>query len=425
VCSLLNAAIGAGMVSPKTDELVAAIKAARAASSTTSGHHLLDQSDCPTAAILFRQGRPCTLRAREPLSTSRSNNDLFTGLQVLRLAAASSVLVAHGIHYALDKKVLLGDVIRDSPHFLPTFGVCSFFVISGFLMGKLGEETRPLSFVLHRVMRIYPAFWAAVALTAVAAFVLGRPLDLDPAILTLLPTGVVKTPLHVEWTLVFEVFFYAVMTIYCALGSQVLRKAVVLAWLVAIIVRSQWPYEDVSQMWPDYSQIGLMTTNAFFIAGLIAWWFRRIADHRPILIFALGVGSIAITWFWSAPWWLPGFILSAAGFALIVMVIASRRVGAWFARSSMLVKGGNASYGIYLMHVFPITSFYALAPLTGWLGCLAAILIAVAIGTMFGLAEHHFYGRMKRWLDHVIGDADNALHSALASERFAAIRRGF
>ena len=37
VCSLVNAAIGAGKLSLKTEELVAAIKATRAAWSTTFG----------------------------------------------------------------------------------------------------------------------------------------------------------------------------------------------------------------------------------------------------------------------------------------------------------------------------------------------------------------------------------------------------
>ena len=47
-----------------------------------------------------------------------------------------------------------------------SLAVGGFFVLSGFLLARSGERTGPTRFLWHRVLRIYPAFWTCLIVTA-------------------------------------------------------------------------------------------------------------------------------------------------------------------------------------------------------------------------------------------------------------------
>ena len=53
-------------------------------------------------------------------------------------------------------------------------GVDMFFTISGFVVLLSAWGRRPRDFVISRVVRLYPAFWTAVTITAVVVILLGR-----------------------------------------------------------------------------------------------------------------------------------------------------------------------------------------------------------------------------------------------------------
>src|SRR4029077_572200 len=88
---------------------------------------------------------------------------LFDGL---RAAAALGVLFAHCAAATLAGSTLLGHAIGDFQ-----MGVTVFFVISGFLLYRpfvAGDMTgrgapRTLTFYRRRALRIFPAYWFALA----------------------------------------------------------------------------------------------------------------------------------------------------------------------------------------------------------------------------------------------------------------------
>lgn len=96
------------------------------------------------------------------LAHGRANN-----FQLVRLAAATAVVLFHS--YALTDHWTDEPLWQRVPEFnFGALGVACFFVISGFLVTQSWlSRRRVMPFVAARVLRIYPALVAAVALTVV------------------------------------------------------------------------------------------------------------------------------------------------------------------------------------------------------------------------------------------------------------------
>ncbi len=91
--------------------------------------------------------------------------------------------------------------------------------------------------------------------------------------LTLLPLGDVPRPLgSIEWTLVYEVFFYALVALVWTARSNRILGGFCLAWAVAITVVAV-----VSPSWgagftPTFPRIALSAYNYAFIGGVLAFY---------------------------------------------------------------------------------------------------------------------------------------------------------
>jgi peptidoglycan/LPS O-acetylase OafA/YrhL len=98
------------------------------------------------------------------------------GIGTLRVLLALMVVVSHSFE--------LGGFGPDpwaqatGTDTLGVIAVCSFFLLSGWLVGRSAERSDPLTFFTKRVRRLLPAFWASLLLVAVMATVV-RP-DLGP-----------------------------------------------------------------------------------------------------------------------------------------------------------------------------------------------------------------------------------------------------
>ena len=105
-----------------------------------------------------------------------------SGVQALRAIAALFVVVQHAVYYAS----LSAGVDRPIFMYWGDIGVSTFFVISGYVMVMCLPQGR--MFMVWRVARIYPGFWAAVILSAVVYSLTGSFWQLDWYSLSLLPT---------------------------------------------------------------------------------------------------------------------------------------------------------------------------------------------------------------------------------------------
>jgi peptidoglycan/LPS O-acetylase OafA/YrhL len=100
-------------------------------------------------------------------------NSRLIGLDLLRFAAASLVLVAHSNNFG-DAGIIFDKIPDVFFFFIPTgwVAVDIFFVLSGFLVSGLlfreAAQTGTVSlsrFLIRRGFKIYPAFWVMIACT--------------------------------------------------------------------------------------------------------------------------------------------------------------------------------------------------------------------------------------------------------------------
>lgn len=317
---------------------------------------------------------------------------MLVGLQLLRFSAALLVLVFHIALYAKWFKVIPGPP-SDVPIMIGAAGVTLFFALSGFLMARLAETMPAGRFILHRIARIYPPFFAAVALIAMLQFILlGSATPFDPLILTLLPTGSSRSPLSVEWSLVYEVFFYGVIALLCLIRNRIILRGAVLGWATVLIIVKVVGL-TASPMWPAGIEIVVSGQNLVFVAGMIAFWLRDLVRPFPALAAVGAVVGLHTAYPQNAALLETAFIIVPA---LLVLAFSAVKISVFRATIN---RAGDASYGIYLLHVPVLTLCYALLPGAGALTVAATFLIALCFGGTFGLIEHKGYLWMRERLD--------------------------
>lgn len=172
--------------------------------------------------------------------------DVLPGIQVLRAVAALMVVIHHA-----ELGTVMGFALGARHLFLVgSAGVDVFFVISGFIMlvssrRLFGTKGAPATFLMRRVIRIVPLYWAMttvyVAGFLLAPSLLGRSVSAGTMATSyafwphLGLDGTFHPILVVGWTLNYEMFFYALFAVAVLLQRG---RAVILltAALVAVVV---------------------------------------------------------------------------------------------------------------------------------------------------------------------------------------------
>ncbi|RSS79747.1 acyltransferase [Streptomyces sp. WAC06614] len=287
-------------------------------------------------------------------------------LDALRIAAAVAVMVYHytfsGPAGGLTSLSFpgLSQVTRYG-----YLGVDAFFMISGFVVLLSAWDRTPRQFLTSRAVRLYPAYWAAVTLTAVVCVVLGAGRFSVSgaqylANLTLFnaPLGVANVDV-VYWTLWAELRFYLVVLALVLIGLSRRRVTAALwVWLGAavlietgllpttagrvleVLVQAQWAHYFIAGMalclmykyGPDRSVLALVLA-AFGNALYQGLAFARTVGARYDQAFSPVVIASVIT----------VIFLVLAGIALG----RTHRLGRpWFA------KIGALTYPLYLLHAY-------------------------------------------------------------------------
>jgi acetyltransferase len=301
------------------------------------------------------------------------------GLDGLRGLAALAVVVLHVWMYTdantSGRSVLVDAVIGEM-----RVAVGLFFVLSGFLLARpwiaaaRGERARPDlgRFALKRFARIAPAYWLALAGAFVVFHGSGHGREGGPGVLPVFAVfmenmfastrGKLDPPM---WSLGIEVMFYAALPLIgWALVAAAVRSRravagplVVCAALVALNVA--WMAAGTLGHWPPTTMWTLPTYLALFACGIAAAVVAR--DRRPGRVAGaalLGAGWLAVLvngWWHSSGTGVPGHIVgdlpAAAGFAIVVGVVATRPPG--LLASAPFRALGALSYGVYLWH-YPV-----------------------------------------------------------------------
>lgn len=304
-------------------------------------------------------------------------------LQWLRGAAALFVLVSHASHQAsflFDYPALT----RSFNHGFAVLGVAIFFAISGALMADIIKTTSPYDFLIHRVIRIYPLLIvSSIVLPAVFFGIYG----IDLRALSLVPIGD-KGNFRlgdVEWTLIFELFFYVAIFFVSLLGFVRKLEAIAVGAIVLTVIGAVVRPEIQGAIFVKIYELPLMTATAAFAGGLLIPKLIAMKAFQPGLTgVALACAMLATT--------IDEIgicrLLGSFSAVLIVGIVISHDQHADDANllCRAATKLGDWSYAIYLCHMtvltFVFTSVSAPSVLAWILAMVASILVAIPLGML-------------------------------------------
>ncbi len=201
-----------------------------------------------------------------------ANASRFQELDVLRGLAAVAVLLFHYLTRYDQKYIPRGDVpfgFADG-----AYGVHLFFVISGFVIFMTLSRCKTASeFLVSRLSRLYPAYWAAALLTCAVGTWWPLPgqhytvMQLLTNLTMLQGFGRVAPIDGVYWTLNVELCFYAVMLALFASGLLASTVRLSVVWLAAAAGTHLLSYLGFAV--PEtIRQVFVLKYAALFVAGI-------------------------------------------------------------------------------------------------------------------------------------------------------------
>jgi len=255
-------------------------------------------------------------------------------------------------------------------------GVDVFFVISGFIMVWVTQniEASPKTaqrFLMQRVVRIYPLWWVCVSFVALYFFLAhGVPAhpDFVPAneswgyyvrSLLLLPQE--RAPLLTEgWTLIHELFFYAVFTLIIAVKFRSKLKLAMVIWTVLTAIGLALDWQEVH---PALNII-FNPLSFLFIAGAFVAELSLTSRYQKYAGWVLGAAGLAILTLL-----LTGTLDKSSRVLQLILplslllwsVVALEQSGKLKVRRE-LVFLGDISYALYLTHPLVILGWRAVRP---------------------------------------------------------------
>lgn len=339
---------------------------------------------------------------------TQANNPATTpmrldGLQVGRAVAALTVVIGHAVDHVLHGQV--------GPEWQlgARYGVTLFFIISGFIMAQTTGtgSFSATGFLSRRIRRVVPIYWfvtllvAALAILAPSMFK-STVFDIRHLLTSLFfipfydpidPTSI-SPMFRLGWTLNYEMFFYVAFAATFAL--RLTTRAVVLTLLFGtLIVIGQFHSFDAA-IPQFYTRIDTLGFVAGVWLGVLNLRNRLSADPRVAA--ALFVGSTIalgyIGFHYSAlrnvpmtQVWL--VIVCAAHVALLLIMVDYRQNRI----SAPLLYIGDASYSIYLFHMFAIGAASAVAHRLPASFLPPIIVLSAISGIVAGLIAYRFIER--------------------------------
>ncbi|WP_448624888.1 acyltransferase family protein [Geodermatophilus sp. URMC 64] len=298
-------------------------------------------------------------------------------LDVIR---GTAIVLALGWHFSGPSGNVVIDVLQWPGKQFGWAGVDLFFVLSGFLMGRivLGEHARTGTFdgrrfTVRRIFKLWPVLYLFLAVHALfGAEPLGSYLWQN----ALHVQNYAGTSLSHLWSLAVEEHFYLALALLFPVfarrrGSLKLLAGILVGVLVAALVfRVTGSLAGVSEtrlQWRTHFRVDSLAAGVLLAVASVRWpeWFAGLLQRRRLWlgVTALGVGFLATVG-------KSGPVGSTVGFTVAYLTAAAVLLllyqAAWVPRmrwvTAPMAALGRFSYGIYIWHVF------AAQLALGWLG---------------------------------------------------------
>lgn len=292
------------------------------------------------------------------------------GLQYFRAVAASLVVFYHAAN-AFGPKAYFPVRSWETIFLFGHSGVELFFVLSGFIIchihwDRIGRQGEVGNYIRKRLVRIYPPVMIVVLAWAALRWAGHTPLTpiewLDS--LTLFPFDFQYAP-PVLWTLSFEMAFYAVFLL--AFINRRLFITALALWGISGYVICE--FTVIGHQEAVNPLLGSAYTFLFGFGVFAFFAVRRLPPLSVVVRFTLAIGAVAL--FALAA--LLDVKLQLSGTSGLALEIASRHLSPLFGIAGVMalivladprvrLSGaahrtmfflGNASYAIYLWHLFP------------------------------------------------------------------------
>ncbi|MGY1425066.1 acyltransferase family protein [Lysobacter sp. A289] len=229
------------------------------------------------------------------------------------------------------------------------YGVHLFFLISGYVIFMTLERTRDaMDFVVSRFSRLYPAYWASMGITVAVVSAIGLP---DQQLATrelLLNLTMVQQFLgagHLDgsyWTLQVELFFYAQMLFWFAVGQLRRIHWIIGAWLVLAAIQGVVMDRGLHFSY-SVRELLILRHIPFFALGILFYRLHDKAGERGLNLVMIGLSLVAIS--------------IAQGGVLLLVGLACCAVFALFVSGYLrflciwpFAWLGAISYPLYLLH---------------------------------------------------------------------------
>jgi exopolysaccharide production protein ExoZ len=330
------------------------------------------------------------------MSARRAN--VIVSIQYLRAAAALMVVFDHGWEQ-------LPWFQEQFPYYIGRAGVDIFFVISGFVMVYVTKSgARPIDFLRSRIIRVVPLYWILTCATAVlliwtpslfrlntftinhfllSLFFIAHSSPSEPdQFLPMIKLG---------WTLNYEMFFYVIFALAIAVSPRqrialTTGIMILLVTIGAVIGHSESPVVNFYTSGIILEFVFGMFLARLYLAGNMAklWW------PYGYITGTLGLAGLYIGAHYYDSEFLPRVIFfgipALAVVAGSLMIESSTTIAV---RQPFLLLG-DASYSIYLCHMFPIAILRMLwrsldLPMNGWVATTVFMSACILVGSGAGL----------------------------------------
>ncbi len=282
-------------------------------------------------------------------------------LGYLRFVLALFVVIAH-----------LGGIAGNVPFFMHwgAFAVFGFYLVSGYLMTRILHETysfRFAAFAFNRFLRLFPIYYLAAVISAVAIFLLPSAGDFHAAwkvkirVVDFLGNGLIFPfefydasfrLLPATWSIAVELVNYFLLWLIVGRNLKLAAGTALLALsyhLASGYLGMSW----TSRYFPSYAALLPFALGAciYFWSGSIARLpgrFIRLAAAIASLIWMAniiicgmvsGLGKLHYDYF---------FYLNFASLFVLVACATHSNLGSWFPRSGKIL--GDLAYPIFLVH---------------------------------------------------------------------------
>jgi exopolysaccharide production protein ExoZ len=309
---------------------------------------------------------PTAAAARRPNSSAKPP---LLSIQYLRAIAALMVAYFHAcgqipLFTSYFRKDMLGlDSLAS--------GVDIFFVISGFIMMVTSRTTPPGEFAVRRIIRVVPLYWILTSLLAVLALAFPSLFRTTVVNFEFYAKSMLFTPYanpgHAKdlvpllvpgWSLNFEMFFYAIFAL--VLFAPQRRRLAINGIVFVVLVLTAFFSRKIGVR-SELLFYGDIRIFEFWLGMLIAHFFLHRELKFPLWVpWVIIAGGFAAIVFPIVP---QAFVAGADARTLIANMLPaaaivfgavaleqSKKVGA----HAVLMFLGNASYSLYLSHIFSL-----------------------------------------------------------------------